>query len=78
MGALCIGHSSLVYHRLICHPRCLCTTLDEWPQRVRQVHGSPDLQAEILAWQERALQRHFDKAPLAMLADAVARKQEIA
>lgn len=78
MGALCFGHSSLVYHRLICHPRCLCTTLDEWPQRVRQVHGSPDLQAEILAWQERALQRHFDKAPLAMLADAVARKQEIA
>jgi hypothetical protein len=75
MGALCFGHQSLPYHRLICHPACLCATLDEWPQRVRRVCSSPDLQAEALAWQDAALKEHFATRPLQMLAAAVDRKR---
>jgi hypothetical protein len=75
MGALCFGHQSLPYHRLICHPACLCATLDEWPQRVRRVCSSPDLQAEALAWQDAALQAHFVDRPRQLLAAAVDRKR---
>lgn len=75
MGALCFGHQSLPYHRLLCHPACLCATLDEWPRRVRRVCSSPDLQAEALAWQEAALQAHFVDRPRQLLAAAVDRKR---
>lgn len=75
MGAICFGHQALAYHRLICHPACLCAALDEWPQRVRRVHRSPDLQAEVLAWQAAALTEHFADRPRHLLAEAVDRKR---
>ncbi len=78
MGMLCFGHHSLAYHRLICHPACLCATLDELPQRVQRVQSSPDLQAEALAWQEAAQQEHFADRPQQLLAEAVARKRRTA
>lgn len=75
MGAIVFGSRSLAYHRLVCHPACLCATLDELPQRVRQVHGSSDRQAEVLAWQEAALSEHFAARPQQLLAEAVDRKR---
>ena len=75
MGAIVFGSRTLAYHRLACHPVCLCETLDELPQRIRQVRLSRNLQAEVLAWQEAALRQHFDVAPRALLAEAVERKR---
>lgn len=75
MGMLCFGHRALTYHQLICHPACLCATLDELPQRVRRVQGLPDLQAEALAWQAAALHQHFDIVPRDLLAQAVESKR---
>lgn len=75
MGAIVFGSSKMAYHRLVCHPACLCATLDELPERVRQVQRAPDLQAEVLAWQATALRQHFDSAPRALLAAAAAQKR---
>lgn len=78
MGALCFGHASLPYHRLICHPACLCADLDELPRRMHQVRQSADLQAEALAWQEAALRAHFADQPRELLADAATNKRSSA
>lgn len=75
MGALVFGHQSLSYHRLVCHPACLCQDLDELPHRFREVSQSPDLQAEALAWQEAALQVQFVDRPHQLLRQGVARKR---
>jgi hypothetical protein len=75
MGALAFGSAALPYHRLICHPACLCADLDELPRRVRQVCRSAALQAEALVWQEAALRQHFDVAPRGLLAQALEHKR---
>lgn len=75
MGALVFGSAALTYHRLLCHPACLCATIDELPQRVRSVLRSPDLQAEALAHQETMLQEHFADKPRRLLAEAAAAKR---
>lgn len=78
MGALVFGSMALPYHRLICHPACLCADLDDLPRQLHRVCASADLQAEALAWQEAALQDHFADGPLELLADAAARKRSAA
>ncbi len=75
VGALVFGTARLPYHRLICHPACLCADLEELPGRVRQVKNSPDLQAAVIACQEAALRQHFATQPQQVLAEAVARKR---
>lgn len=76
LGCICFGELDKPYHRLLCHPKALCTDLQELPKRVQRVRTSPDLQAEILAWQEKKLQQHFVDEPLALLEAALARKRK--
>jgi len=76
MGCLCVGQSDKAYHRLICHPECLCEDLAEMPQRFRKVVASDRLQREALAAQDRALEIHFASAPIKLLHEAVRLKQE--
>ena len=75
VGALVFGTARLPYHRLICHPACLCADLEELPRRFRQVCQSANLQAEVHAWQDTALQTHFNTAPRNLLAEAINRKR---
>lgn len=75
MGSVVIGSRSLAYHRLTCHPACLCETLDELPQRLRQLQHSSDLRAEVIAWQEAAIREHFGNRPQRMLAEAIDHKR---
>lgn len=75
LGCLCFGELDKPYHRLLCHPKALCTDLQELPKRVQRVRTSQDLQEEILAWQEKKLQQHFVDEPLSLLDAALARKR---
>jgi len=74
-GAIVFGSGDLAYHRLVCHPSCLCTSLKEFPEQFRHVSQSADLQKEILVWQDRALRHSFRDEPLALLAQAVEMKK---
>jgi hypothetical protein len=73
-GCLCIGQADRAYHRLICHPSCLCADMSEMPSRLRTLRGSEDLQREVLACQDVNLDHNFRKNPLNLLAEAVALK----
>jgi hypothetical protein len=74
-GCLCIGQEDRAYHRLICHPACLCADMAEMPRRLSEVRRNADLQREVLAWQDENLERHFRKRPLELLESAIALKK---
>ncbi len=74
-GCLCIGQEDRSYHKLICHPACLCADMAEMPRKLRALQGSAALQSEVLAWQDENLERHFRKTPLALLAKAIELKR---
>jgi hypothetical protein len=74
-GCLCIGQTDRAYHRILCHPFCLCEDIAELPVKFRQLAGSPDLQREVLSWQDKFLVERFLERPLAAFADAVQMKR---
>jgi hypothetical protein len=76
VGCICIGSVNRPYHRLVCHPDCLCSDLFDLPRLVSRVAASTDLQQEALAWQEEALRRYFADKPLQLLEKAVALKRQ--
>ncbi len=75
LGCICIGQQDKAYHRMICHPSCLCADMTEMPARLRKVISSPDLQQEILAWQDDALRKKFMEEQLALLEEALHSKR---
>ncbi len=75
VGCLCIGQSDKAYHRLICHPSCLCQDIAEMPAKLRNLTRSSDLQREVFAWQDEKLGEHFNKRPLDLLAKAMEMKR---
>lgn len=77
LGCICFGEQDKAYHRLLCHPECLCGDLQDLPKRVARVRASRDLEPEIRVWQDEMLQMHFIEGPLALLADALARKRSL-
>jgi hypothetical protein len=76
LGCICFGEQDKPYHRLLCHPQCLCADLEELPRRFQRVRNSPKLQEEICSWQDQHLRQHFVAEPLALLADALERKRK--
>jgi hypothetical protein len=70
LGCLCIGQADKPYHRLLCHPLCLCQNLVELPSRFRELRKSASLQQEALAYQDRILAKHFRNDPIAILQEA--------
>lgn len=71
LGCLCIGQRDIAYHRVICHPSCLCEDMVEMPARLKALAASADLQQEVLAWQDVALEKHFERGPLQLLERAL-------
>ena len=76
LGCLCIGQVDKAYHRLLCHPACLCEDLAQMPAQFRNLSASPKLQREVLAWQDENLTRHFLDGPLHALATAIEMKRK--
>ena len=74
-GCICVGQEDRAYHRLLCHPSCLCADIAEMPTRLKAVRESRGLQEEVLMWQDEKLRSHFQKEPLALLAAAVEMKR---
>lgn len=70
-GCLCIGQEDRAYHKLICHPACLCADMGEMYTRLMALVNSPELQAEVRAWQDQNLETHFRDYPLALLSKAI-------
>lgn len=75
LGCICFGAKETIYHRLLCHPECLCDDMEEFPERFRRVAGSRDLQGEILEWQDKQLRVNFAERPLQLLEEALELKQ---
>jgi len=73
-GCICIGQEDRAYHKLICHPACLCAYMGEMYERLQAVARSPVLQAEVIAWQNAALEEHFARGPLRLLQEAMSLK----
>jgi hypothetical protein len=67
---LCIGQVDKAYHRLLCHPYCLCQDIAEMPQKLKVLASSQDFQEEVTAFQETALHKHFYRRPLDLLQQA--------
>jgi len=71
IGCLCIGQVGNQYHRVICHPACLCQDLAQMPARLRVLRESRSLQEEVLRHQDDALRDYFYQGPLNLLREAV-------
>lgn len=78
LGLVCFGSPQLPYHRLICHPICLCRDLAELEWKFSMVRGSTELQQEIIAWQDTALSDRMVSQPLRILRSAAERKRKLA
>jgi hypothetical protein len=76
LGCLCIGQSDKAYHRLLCHPSCLCEDIAQMPALFRGLANSPGLQGEVLAWQDAKLVEHFLDRPLHALDSAIKMKRK--
>lgn len=76
VGCVCVGQEDAAYHRLLCHPACLCTDMVQMTRKLQAVRQSSELQREILAWQDEKLEEHFRKKPLELLARAIELKRK--
>lgn len=75
LRCICFGEQDKIYHKLVCHPACLCADMVEMPKRVRSLISSSSLQKEVLIWQDNALKEYFLSKPLAMLQKAIEMKR---
>lgn len=75
LGCICFGNPRTPYHRLICHPACLCNNLRDFLVKFQKVQSNPALQKEILQYQDSVLDRVFNKEPLRVLESALALKR---
>ena len=76
LGCICIGEQNKIYHRIICHPECLCEDMVEMPSRFRHVASSPALQDDVLAWQDQKLRKYFADEPISELGKGMCMKRE--
>lgn len=76
VGCICIGQADKPYHRLLCHPLCLCEDMAQMPAKLRALRQNADLQHEVLSWQDQNLQKYFRDVPLALLSRAIELKRK--
>lgn len=77
LGLIVIANKSGVYHKMLCHPKCLIS--DGGPPRialrlVKAIEKDETLQQEILAYQDLMLGTRFWSGPLAILHKALEMK----
>lgn len=74
-GCICIG-TNRAYHKMICHPFCLCSNIEEASKVISTLQTSLDLQKEVLNHQDIHLRAHFVDYPLRMLKKAIGIKEK--
>lgn len=79
LGLIAIANDNAVYPKMLCHPTCLVKS-DETPRKVMRLIGKiekrPELQAEILAHQDKAIFEEFWNRPLEILEKAMEMKRD--
>ncbi len=75
LGLISFGSPIVEYHKMICHPECLCADLPDLARKMRRVRESRDLQTEIIDWQDRSLKDWMVDYPLGVLEQAVELKR---
>ncbi len=75
LGLICFGSPKLPYHRIVCHPLCLCRDLAEFAVKFALVRDSEELRREIVAWQDMALSDRLMNQPVRMLQAATEKKR---
>jgi hypothetical protein len=76
LGAICFGEEDKPYHRLVCHPACLCADMVELPGKFRAAISNPGLHSEIIGWQDAKLRKFFSAEPLTLLQRAIEMKRD--
>lgn len=76
LNCICIGEISRPYHKLICHPACLCDDLADLPSVIKKVVSSKTLQEEALVWQDAVLKKYFKEKPLQQIEYAIELKSK--
>ncbi len=78
LGLIAIANDNAVYPKMLCHPMCLVKP-NEIPRKIMRLIGKierhPELQAEILAHQDKALWEKFWHRPLGILEKALEMKR---
>jgi len=77
LGCICVGEVSKAFHRILCHPECLCEDMTEMLHRLRRIIESPKLQKDVLSWQDIQLREHFVDRPVSLLKDALNMKVRV-
>ena len=80
LGLIVIANKSGIYHKMLCHPKCLIP--DGGPPRiglrlVKEIEEDKILQQEILAYQDLMLEARFWSRPMAILRDALKMKRQM-
>jgi len=79
LGLIAIANDNAVYPRMLCHPMCLVKP-NATPRKIMRLIGKierhPELQAEILAHQDRVLRTRFWCEPLGILEKALEMKRQ--
>lgn len=75
LGSICIGNARIPYHRMICHPFCLCRNIAEAISRVHELVGSPSLQEEVVGWQDERISKSFSDGVIGLLSSALDMKR---
>ena len=75
LGSICLGFENMPYHKLVCHPFCLCKNLQEAIHKLKEIRKSEDLQNEIVAFQDNMLEKIFKEKPLKILEMALEMKR---
>lgn len=74
LGLIGVGNANGVYHKMICHPMCLIPPSGIARPGLKAIWGIeavPDLQKEILEYQDGVLRERFWEQPLRILRDAL-------
>jgi hypothetical protein len=74
-GCIVLGERDKAYHRLLCHPECLCDNMLDLPHKFRRLGQSRELQEEVLDWQERRLRHLFVDGPTRTLLSGLRSKR---
>lgn len=76
LGLICLGNDKLIYHRLICHPFCICTDLEDAVIKVKKISQSTSLRSTILEWQDKAIEQHMVSEPIQIIKQAISIKRQ--
>ncbi len=75
LGAICVGEKDKAFHRLVCHPECLCDDMADMPERFGKIVSDENLQKEIALCQDEKLHVNFIARPMEILKKAVELKK---